>query len=86
MHGTAQDEVGLHVPLQIIQHLAAALKPFLKQRVVVYVIQDREPVPRRCLGIRAVSPELGQDPGIVPARNDLRGTCRRRTVPRRNKD
>ena len=72
VHGAAQREVGLHVPLQVVEHRAMAPESPHQCRVIVDVVQDREPVAGRRLRIGAVSPEFGQHPGIVGARNPLR--------------
>ena len=71
VHGPAEGEIGLRVPLQAAELRPRAAKAPAQRGVVVHFVQDREPVAGRRLGIRPVGPELRQHAGVVAARHHL---------------
>ena len=72
VHCAAHQQIGFHVPLQVIKDGTFPAEPLFKQLMVVDVIEDDEPVPRRGFGGGSVGPELREDTGVIAARHDLR--------------
>ena len=72
MHRAAQREVRLHVPLERTEFGTRAAEPALERRMIGHGVEDREPMPRRRLGARAIGPELRQHARVVAARHHLR--------------
>ena len=65
--------VELHVPFEIVYDRADAADFLHHERMIRYLVRDREPMAGRRFGIRAIRPELSQDPVVVASRHDIRG-------------
>ena len=73
VHGSAQGEVELDVPFEIVEHVTLALDLLDSFGLVRDVVGDHEPVARGRFRVGTIGPELGQHPGVVAPRNHLRG-------------
>src|SRR5438552_1484202 len=65
VHGAAQREVALHVPLKVVENGPLSPETPDEQRMVTHVIENREPVPGRGLRVGSIRPELGEHAGVV---------------------
>ncbi len=72
VHGAAEGEVRLDVPLQVAEWLPHAAEPAFEEFVFVDFVEYREPVARRGFGVRPVGPELGEHARVVATGDHLR--------------
>ena len=72
LHGAPHGEVGLHAPLEVVEHGARPAQLLHEGGVVRDVVEDDEPVARRGLGFGAVGPELREHAGVITAGHHLR--------------
>ena len=69
VHGAAEGEVRLHVPLQRARHQSRVLQATHEFGMVAHRVQDHEPMAGWRLRIRAIGPELRLHSGVIPPRH-----------------
>ncbi len=72
MQSPAQRQVTFNIPFQVVQYGSLSIHLLYHFRMVIYIVQNSKPMPRRGFRIRAICPEFRQDPGIISPFNQLR--------------
>src|SRR2546423_5151236 len=69
--GGIQDEIGFHIPFQVLQHRSNTSEPFFKARAVPHKIQKHVPMTGWSFGTRTVGPKFRQNSRKVSAFDEI---------------
>ena len=73
VHGRAQGQIGLDVPLEVRKDITLPLVLLDQIRMIAHVVQDGEPVSWRGFRVWPIGPEFSQYPGVVSPRHHVGG-------------